>query len=186
MCQNSTCRRNGWLVLVSLTLLAVGGTAHAQEPAAYPGGVRPDWRRIGNSSFEAFLASAATGQRPGRPQVGRARDDREGAEGIALQQVRGREGARTHSLAALRSPAQARSRQKRHLRDSLFGDRQPVDSCALTSAASQTSRECCSSPNPLTIKALPMSNRASSRVAVPLRFPAAKGGVRWHSATSKS
>ena len=62
MCRNAPYRRTGWLALVPLVLLAAVGVARGQESASYPGSVRPDWRRIGNSAFEAFLASAATGQ----------------------------------------------------------------------------------------------------------------------------
>ena len=41
--------------------VAATGAVQAQFPGSLPASLRPEWRRIGNPSYEVFLASAATG-----------------------------------------------------------------------------------------------------------------------------
>ncbi|MFB3778194.1 MAG: hypothetical protein ACE141_11300 [Bryobacteraceae bacterium] len=60
MCQDAPARRRklvSWLALG----LATAGAVRAQPAAGLPGALRPDWRKIGNPSYEMGLASPATG-----------------------------------------------------------------------------------------------------------------------------
>jgi uncharacterized protein (TIGR03437 family) len=53
-------RSSGWMIWLTLALTAVG-PLQAQRVAGLPGGLRPDWRKIGGPSYEMALASPATG-----------------------------------------------------------------------------------------------------------------------------
>ncbi len=61
MCQDAPTRRLGWLAGWILAWTAAAGSIQAQPADSLPASLTPDWRRIGNSSYEVFLASAATG-----------------------------------------------------------------------------------------------------------------------------
>ncbi len=62
MCQDATSRHSCGLASLLLPVLLAGVAAFAQPLAPGRMAVRPDWRRIGNSSVEVFLASPATGR----------------------------------------------------------------------------------------------------------------------------
>ena len=59
MCQDATGRRAGFLAAATCLVFAV--LLPAQPSASGFGGLRPDWRRIGTSAYEFYLASPATG-----------------------------------------------------------------------------------------------------------------------------
>jgi uncharacterized protein (TIGR03437 family) len=59
MCRGATARK---LTRLSLAVWVLGGScALAQFITPAPRALLPDWRRLGNASYDAFLASAATG-----------------------------------------------------------------------------------------------------------------------------
>lgn len=61
MCHKATQGRAGAAFTRFAALFLVGAAAFSQVPPELDTAIRPDWRRIGNTAFEAGLASLATG-----------------------------------------------------------------------------------------------------------------------------